>query len=140
MKSLKLILALILITSFNAACGNTGTTVRTANQTASKNAPQANANEGASSATPAAASEHAAAIDLYQRIGCAACHGADGKGNATMKDIPNFADAAWQKTATDEAMINVIKTGKPPMPAYKNRLTDEQVKAMVAYIRSFAKP
>jgi mono/diheme cytochrome c family protein len=56
-----------------------------------------------------------------------------------MKEIPNFTDAAWQKKTDDAAMINVIKNGKPPMPAYKNRLSDEQSKALVAYVRAFAK-
>jgi hypothetical protein len=37
-------------------------------------------------------------------------------------------------------MIEQIKLGKPPkMPPYEGKLTDGQIKALVAYIRSFAK-
>ena len=144
MKALKLSIALTVAALFGAACGIHETTTRTSNQTANKNAPAAAAintntaggNNANAANAPSAAGDGAS---LYQSTVCAVCHGADGKGNPQMKDIPNFADAAWQKKANDAAMINVIKNGKPPMPAYKNRLSDEQVKALVAYIRAFAK-
>jgi cbb3-type cytochrome c oxidase subunit III len=144
MKALKLSIVLTVAALFGAACGIHETTHSTSNQTANKNAPAAAAintntagGNNANAANPPSAAGDGAA--LYQATGCAICHGADGKGNPQMKDIPNFADAAWQKKTNDAAMINVIKNGKPPMPAYKNRLTDEQTKALVAYIRAFAK-
>jgi cbb3-type cytochrome c oxidase subunit III len=143
MKALKLSFALTVAALLGAACGLHETTHSTSSQTANKNAPAAAAantnaagNNANAASTPSTAGDGAA---LYQSLGCAVCHGADGKGNPQMKDIPNFADAAWQKKTDDAAMINVIKNGKPPMPAYKNRLTDEQIKALVAYIRAFAK-
>lgn len=143
MKALKLGIALILAALFSAACGGDGATNGNANRAADKNAPAApitNANTANSNAEPmtqlSATGEGAA---LYGSTGCATCHGADGKGNATMKDIPNFADAAWQKKAGDAAMTTIIMNGKPPMPAYKNRLTEAQVKSLIAYIRQFAR-
>jgi len=143
MKSLKLSIALILATSFSAACVGNKAATNNANQAAGKNAPAAPAastnaagNNANAASAPSATSE---AASLYQSRGCIACHGADGKGNATMKDIPNFTDEAWQKKADTAQMINVIKSGKPPMPAYKNQLTDEQIEALVTYIRSLAK-
>jgi mono/diheme cytochrome c family protein len=36
-------------------------------------------------------------------------------------------------------MTTVIQNGKPPMPPYKSRLTDEQIKSLISYIRSLAK-
>ena len=142
MKALKLSVALTVAALLGAACGlheRAGHSSQTANQ----NAPAAAAaNTNAAGNTAGAAGGQAATGDgaaLYQSLGCALCHGADGKGNATMKDIPNFADAAWQKKTGDAEMINVIHNGKPPMPAYKNRLTDEQTRALVAYIRAFAR-
>jgi cbb3-type cytochrome c oxidase subunit III len=140
MKALKMSFALTLAALFGAACGIHETTTGSASHTANQNAPAAavaNTNAAANPANAQSTTGDGAA--LYQSIGCAVCHGADGKGNPQMKDIPNFADAAWQKKTSDAAMINVIKNGKPPMPAYKNRLTDEQVKTLVAYIRTFAK-
>ena len=45
----------------------------------------------------------------------------------------------WQKKTTDDQMIKIIRNGKPPMPAYSKQLTDEQVKAVIAYIRALSK-
>ena len=142
MKALKLSIVLMLAALFGAACGIHDAT-STHHAAANQNAPAAAATNttaagnNANAANPPSANGDGAA--LYQSLGCAACHGADGKGNPQMKDIPHFTDAAWQKKTDDAAMINVIKNGKPPMPAYKNRLNDEQSKALVTYIRAFAK-
>jgi cbb3-type cytochrome c oxidase subunit III len=137
MKVSRLSIVLMLAALTGAACGMKeapGSHSTTANQNA---AAPANANAAAPAATTATAGVDGA--KLYNTIGCAVCHGADGKGNATMKDIPNFSDAAWQKKTTDAEMIAVIQNGKPPMPSYKGRLTDEQIKALASYIRSLAK-
>jgi cbb3-type cytochrome c oxidase subunit III len=138
MKASRLSIALMLAVLTGAACGTQeapGTHSTTANQNAA--ATNTNAATGATGATSAPAAGDGAA--LYNSIGCAVCHGADGKGNATMKEIPNFTDAAWQKKATDAEMTTVIQNGKLPMPPYKSRLTDEQIKSLVSYIRSLAK-
>ncbi|MFL6276951.1 MAG: c-type cytochrome [Blastocatellia bacterium] len=146
MKAWKMGIALMLTAVFSAACEGNSTTngnANNANQTAIKNEPAAaaaNANAANTNANPmgalAAPGEGAA---LYEARNCHVCHGADGKGNAQMKNIPNFTDAAWQRKTTDAEMINVIRNGKPPMPAYTKQLTDEQVKSVIAYIRALAK-
>jgi cytochrome c6 len=143
MKSLKLSAVLMLAALFGAACGMHETT-GTSGQSANRNAPAAtavNANAAGDNGKPATAQSAAGdGAALYQSKACAVCHGADGKGNPQMKDIPNFTDAAWQKKTGDAEMVKLIQNGKPPMPAYKNQLTDEQIAALVAYIRTFAKP
>jgi len=63
---------------------------------------------------------------------CASCHGADGKGMAGMS--PNL-------TGYDETLVgNVVKNGKKGalgrMPAYHDRMTPVQVKALSAYIQT----
>ena len=145
MKTWKLGSALILAALLCAACGGDNANTANANHTANKNEPAAaatnanaaNTNAANTNASPTAilgaVSEGAA---LYGSHNCATCHGADGKGNATMKNIPNFTDAAWQKKATDDEMVKVISNGKPPMPAYSKQLTDAQIKSLIAYIRS----
>ena len=63
---------------------------------------------------------------------CASCHGADGKGMAGMS--PDL-------TGYDETLVgNVVKNGKKgalgTMPAYHDRMTPVQVKALSAYIQT----
>jgi mono/diheme cytochrome c family protein len=71
---------------------------------------------------------------------CAMCHGPDGKGETstgkTMK-AKDFASEEVQKMS-DEELTEAISKGKGKMPAYKT-LTADQVKGLVAYIRTFAK-
>jgi cytochrome c6 len=67
---------------------------------------------------------------------CAMCHGADGKGKASMK-TPDFTSADAQKKS-DADLSGVITNGKGKMPAYKT-MTPDQVKDMVAFIRSLKK-
>ena len=88
MRASRLSIALMLAALTGAACGMKeapGAHSTTANQNAA--ATTTNAATGTAGTSPAG--DGAA---LYQSIGCAVCHGADGKGNATMKDIPNFTD------------------------------------------------
>lgn len=68
---------------------------------------------------------------------CAGCHGPDGKGKEVMK-TRDLASADVQKM-TDAELSGIITNGKPPkMPPYKT-MTAEQVKDMVAFIRSLKK-
>jgi cytochrome c6 len=71
---------------------------------------------------------------------CAMCHGADGKGETptgkSMK-VKDFASEDVQKMS-DADLSAAISGGKGKMPAYKT-LSADQVKALVAYIRTFKK-
>ena len=73
-----------------------------------------------------------AAADLYKSK-CAMCHGTDGKKMAGTRE---FASPEVQKM-TDAELAATISNGKPPkMPAYKGKLTDDQIKDMVKYVRT----
>ncbi|MFP5263354.1 MAG: c-type cytochrome [Blastocatellia bacterium] len=67
---------------------------------------------------------------------CKDCHGEDGRGR--MLNQPDFTDPAWHKTVTDERLFKTIKFGREPMPFYAGALTDDQIRALVAFIRSLA--
>lgn len=68
---------------------------------------------------------------------CAMCHGADGKGK--MAGTKDLGSADVQK-ASDADLTAVITKGKAPkMPAYDGKLTADQIKAVVAYIRTLKK-
>ena len=71
---------------------------------------------------------------------CQKCHERDGKGTKRGKKlgVPNFTDAKWQASVTDEQLINSITNGKKKMPKQEGRLSPEEIKAMVKYIRFFA--
>jgi cytochrome c6 len=73
---------------------------------------------------------------------CAACHAADGSGNsATGKALatPDLRSDEVQKQ-TDAQLIDSVTNGKgKKMPAYKGKLTDDQIKQLVGYIRELGK-
>jgi mono/diheme cytochrome c family protein len=68
---------------------------------------------------------------------CKDCHGEDGRGR--MHGQPDFTNATWQANVTDELIFKTIKFGREPMPFYLDALNDDQINALVKYIRSLAK-
>ena len=72
---------------------------------------------------------------------CAACHGVDGKGETSMGKANKLRDlgSADVQKQTDAELTAIIGNGKGKMPAYNKSLKPEQVKDLVAYIRSLAK-
>jgi mono/diheme cytochrome c family protein len=77
---------------------------------------------------------------LYKQK-CAARHGADGKADTptgkAMK-VRGFADPAVAKMSDDE-LAGVIDKGKGKMPGYGKSMKPDEIKAMVAFVRSLAK-
>jgi mono/diheme cytochrome c family protein len=78
---------------------------------------------------------------------CQKCHGADGKGQTKMgrqSGVKDYTDPKVQAEMKDENAIKVIKEGivekdKKKMDPYKDKFTDEEIKALIAYIRGFKK-
>ncbi len=69
---------------------------------------------------------------------CAACHGADGKGNQTIGS-PNLTDNIWLHGFGEAAIMERINLGKDNvMPAQGERLTPEQIHVLTAYIWRFS--
>ena len=71
---------------------------------------------------------------------CAMCHGPDGKGSpmGVKMGARDFTSADVQKE-TDAQLTEIIDKGKGKMPAYDGKLKAEDIKGLVAYIRSLAK-
>jgi mono/diheme cytochrome c family protein len=78
---------------------------------------------------------------------CATCHGADGKGSwrATifLMRPGNLADPRIIDSLTGEYLTALIKNGgaplgKPGMPAFGYHLSDEDVRELIAYLRTMA--
>src|SRR5271169_5530365 len=80
------------------------------------------------------------AAGLY-KTKCAMCHGPDGKGEPptgkAMK-VTDLASAEIQKK-TDAQLTESLTNGKGKMTAFKGKLTDDQIKQLVAYVRELAK-
>jgi cytochrome c oxidase cbb3-type subunit 3 len=69
---------------------------------------------------------------------CAACHGADGKGNQAL-GAPNLTDKIWLHGWGEEAVVSIINNGKTnQMPAHAERLSPEQVRVLAAYVWSLS--
>jgi cytochrome c oxidase cbb3-type subunit 3 len=134
-------------TASNANAAPAPATANANSAAASPATASANANEPAKTgekkkddAKAPAAAKPASNIDaaaLYAANKCATCHGADGKGK--IKGARDFTDASWQKKESDAELASTIKNGKKPMPPYGDKLKDDEIKALVAYVRSFAK-
>ncbi len=82
------------------------------------------------------AADEGAEVYKSAKPACSMCHGTDGKKMAGTKE---FSSPDVQKMS-DAEITSTIEKGKPPkMPAYTGKLTADQVKALVAYIRSMKK-
>ena len=72
---------------------------------------------------------------------CAACHGADGSGNTpvgTKLGVKNLGSADVQKH-TDAELLKTISDGKDKMPPFGKKLAADELKALVAHIRTLKK-
>ena len=69
---------------------------------------------------------------------CAACHGADGKGNKAL-GAPNLTDDSWLHGWGEAAIASIIQSGKTNvMPAQSPRLSAEQIHLVSAYTLSLS--
>jgi cytochrome c oxidase cbb3-type subunit 3 len=65
---------------------------------------------------------------------CAACHGADGKGNQAI-GAPNLTDKIWLHGWGEDAIIAMVNNGKTNvMPNFASRLSPEQIHVLAAYV------
>lgn len=81
-------------------------------------------------AVPAVAEDAAA---LYKSK-CQVCHGPDGKGSAAGQKMG--AKPFSEVKASNQELVEITKNGKGKMPAYKDKLTDEQINELVKYVRT----
>jgi mono/diheme cytochrome c family protein len=72
---------------------------------------------------------------------CAGCHGSEGKGDGYRilgPDPANLTSPSTQKKS-DSDLLRTIHEGKPNMPSWKVRLSEQDSRAVLAYIRTLAK-
>ena len=68
---------------------------------------------------------------------CQVCHGPDGKGSAAGQKlgVKDFHAPDVVKQSDDE-LFTATKQGKGKMPAYDKKLTDDQIRQLIKYIRT----
>jgi mono/diheme cytochrome c family protein len=95
---------------------------------------------------PANATTIAAARELYVN-NCQKCHGVSGDGKVPpgatyfySTKPTNFTNARLIDSMSDGEIFWKMTNGRKPMPAFKNRLSDEQRWELVNLIRVFAHP
>jgi len=91
---------------------------------------------------PANSESVAAGLAIYSKR-CEVCHGenGDGKGSraGNLSVAPaSFTNASEMSRVTDGELFWKITHGHRPMPAFKDKLSDEQRWRTVVYIRTFA--
>lgn len=91
---------------------------------------------------------------LYERAGCASCHGREGEGGFKNNNVPGGLIPALRETAstyTREELIRKIKAGVPhpqkldpagpqpllAMPSWGQVLTDDEIGALASYLLTF---
>jgi len=69
---------------------------------------------------------------------CAMCHGADGSGATPMGKSMKLRDLRSPEVQkqTDAELTKVTADGKGKMPAYKGKMTDAEISAVVAHMRT----
>lgn len=74
---------------------------------------------------------------------CAMCHGRGGAGDGPVSASlsvkpPDLTQATWQSSRTDEDIARAIRDGARAMPAFRERMTAEQITALTAFVRGLA--
>lgn len=70
---------------------------------------------------------------------CASCHGKDGSGATTMGKKLGVKDYTKEQSFSDADATKAIKSGSGKMKGFGDKLSDGDVKALVAYVRGLKK-
>ena len=84
------------------------------------------------------------AVDVW-KAKCKGCHGEDGKAKTKVGEkekIPDFTTEKWQQEFADGDIKKVIADGSDSnskMKPFKEKLTEQEIDALVKYIRTLKK-
>lgn len=94
----------------------------------------------ASAGNSPSASGNAAARSTF-KLQCSSCHGQNGAGDTSVGKSLNAANlrSAEVQKQSDAQLAQVISEGRKNMPSFSDSLTQDQIRALVAYIRKLAK-
>jgi mono/diheme cytochrome c family protein len=69
---------------------------------------------------------------------CVSCHGRDGRGRTRkgrQTHARDMTDASWQDDVSDERLFNSISNGRGKMPAFRKKISENDIDALVAHVR-----
>jgi len=71
---------------------------------------------------------------------CVGCHGADGHADTEMGKKVHAADLTTTKVhkAKNSELEKVVKNGQKKMPSFADKLGEDDIKAVVAYVKQLA--
>jgi cytochrome c6 len=77
---------------------------------------------------------------LYKQK-CQVCHGPNGAGDTVMGKKLGAKDlkSAEVQKQSDAEITNVIKNGKDKMKGFEGKITNDEIKSLVGYVRELAK-
>ena len=70
---------------------------------------------------------------------CIVCHGKNGRAHVfhgILLGAQNLTDNKWQAETSDAEILHAIKTGPSVMPAFGKKLSETEIQALAAYVRS----
>jgi len=85
--------------------------------------------------------------EIFEQM-CAGCHGTRGDGGAGQKSgfvprVPTLANKEYMNSVPDDYLVLIIQKGgeymgkMSSMPAWEKRLSEQQIRDVVAHIRTF---
>ena len=77
----------------------------------------------------------AAGADDY-KAKCAMCHGADGKGAMAKKMGSKDLNDPEVQGKSEADIAKIVSDGKGKMTGFKGKLSDDQIKAVAAYVKT----
>ena len=126
MKLISFVLACVIIVLLATACTETVTPTNTSTPTGAAPAPSASVDELANARANYAKN-------------CEACHGPKGEGGLVKVDNKRIKVASLKAEHaikhTDEKLMKTITAGEEEMPAFKDKMKQEEIAEMVRFIR-----
>jgi cytochrome c5 len=87
----------------------------------------------------AKAQDETMSVSAVYKTKCAICHAADGSGSGTVGkqlNVPDFRSSEVQRQ-TNERLELAILNGRGKMPGFGGKISADQIKQLVTYIRAF---
>lgn len=128
MRATRFVLLVVVTLTFAVACDKPATEEPNAVQPSTAASPQSSV----------AIDEFAATRAIF-KDNCAKCHGENAAGGRVQVEgreikVPNLTGEHARKP-TDERLVERITNGEDEMPAFKDKLTPEQIQELVRFIR-----